>query len=484
MSRLPAVGGDSGNWGEILNDFLSQALQADGTLKPKLYTLNSLSDVTTSSPADAQVLSYVAADAKWKNQAIIAGGTPISVVELAPVQAILIGNALGYSSVPNYTVTDGSATDLETGLPITTTITANANGALVVDGHTAAVGDRIAFWDNINYPDHDSTGVYTVAATGDSIHPFVLNRTTDTTTNRYWVAPILHSDRYGNGFSVRLTIDPSGFEAWILALVAPGAMAEGTSSALSLNAHAEGTSTTASDSAAHAEGYFTTASGTYSHSEGLSTTSSGYGSHVEGVSSTSSGFGSHAEGQSATASGEGAHAEGLEATASGDGSHAEGELTTASGFVAHAEGNFTVAARIGEHAEGSGFFSGNIPAQVSRVTVASQTISGSLNIGFGMFQATDLVLTDNRLSVIRLDLGAWRSADDTASHWLIQITASRKNGSVRLVAPATITQTDHDTGANAWTVDVSTTSDGLSLSVTADSGTVRWVGVTEIVEVP
>lgn len=33
MARLPQVGGDSGNWGEILNDFLSQSLADDGSLK-------------------------------------------------------------------------------------------------------------------------------------------------------------------------------------------------------------------------------------------------------------------------------------------------------------------------------------------------------------------------------------------------------------------------------------------------------------------
>lgn len=33
MSRLPTPGGDSGNWGDILNDFLGQAHNADGTLR-------------------------------------------------------------------------------------------------------------------------------------------------------------------------------------------------------------------------------------------------------------------------------------------------------------------------------------------------------------------------------------------------------------------------------------------------------------------
>lgn len=34
MARLPQVGGDKGNWGDILNDFLLQSHTADGTIKP------------------------------------------------------------------------------------------------------------------------------------------------------------------------------------------------------------------------------------------------------------------------------------------------------------------------------------------------------------------------------------------------------------------------------------------------------------------
>ena len=34
MARLPQPGGDQGNWGVILNDFLTQSLSTDGTLKP------------------------------------------------------------------------------------------------------------------------------------------------------------------------------------------------------------------------------------------------------------------------------------------------------------------------------------------------------------------------------------------------------------------------------------------------------------------
>jgi hypothetical protein len=34
MPRLPQPGGDNGNWGQILNDFLSQSIDNDGSLKP------------------------------------------------------------------------------------------------------------------------------------------------------------------------------------------------------------------------------------------------------------------------------------------------------------------------------------------------------------------------------------------------------------------------------------------------------------------
>lgn len=34
MARLPQPGGDAGNWGQLLNDYLSQSHNGDGTLKP------------------------------------------------------------------------------------------------------------------------------------------------------------------------------------------------------------------------------------------------------------------------------------------------------------------------------------------------------------------------------------------------------------------------------------------------------------------
>jgi len=52
MSRLPTPGADDGNWGTILNDFLVQAHNPDGTLKANAVTASSLGSGT-----DGQVLT-------------------------------------------------------------------------------------------------------------------------------------------------------------------------------------------------------------------------------------------------------------------------------------------------------------------------------------------------------------------------------------------------------------------------------------------
>ncbi len=44
MSRLPTPGGDRGNWGQILNDYLSQAHKPDGTLKDNAVSSASLTN--------------------------------------------------------------------------------------------------------------------------------------------------------------------------------------------------------------------------------------------------------------------------------------------------------------------------------------------------------------------------------------------------------------------------------------------------------
>lgn len=65
MARLPTVGGDAGNWGDILNDYLSQSHNADGSLKTDSVGAPQLrpSSVTTVAIGDGQVTNSKVADA-------------------------------------------------------------------------------------------------------------------------------------------------------------------------------------------------------------------------------------------------------------------------------------------------------------------------------------------------------------------------------------------------------------------------------------
>jgi len=49
MARLPQPGGDEGEWGEILNDYLSQTLKSDGTIKDNVVTNAALAPDSVSS---------------------------------------------------------------------------------------------------------------------------------------------------------------------------------------------------------------------------------------------------------------------------------------------------------------------------------------------------------------------------------------------------------------------------------------------------
>lgn len=58
MARLPVPGSDDGQWGTVLNDFLSQSHATDGTLKPTAVsgtgaamTTNNLSDLSDAAVA-------------------------------------------------------------------------------------------------------------------------------------------------------------------------------------------------------------------------------------------------------------------------------------------------------------------------------------------------------------------------------------------------------------------------------------------------
>lgn len=64
MARLPQVGGDDGNWGEVLNQFLTIAHTDEGSLKPNAVSQAigaasiAASQLSAGGGADGRVLTY------------------------------------------------------------------------------------------------------------------------------------------------------------------------------------------------------------------------------------------------------------------------------------------------------------------------------------------------------------------------------------------------------------------------------------------
>lgn len=128
MARLPQPGADSGAWGDILNDFLSQSHDADGSLKAGVVEESNLSsDVvtklnTTSSVADGSITTTKLADgavttakldtttsANLKDRANHTGTQAISTVsglqaslDTKPNKGDLVFNVKDYGAVGNW----------------------------------------------------------------------------------------------------------------------------------------------------------------------------------------------------------------------------------------------------------------------------------------------------------------------------------------------------------------------------------------------
>ena len=82
MSRLPQPGGDSGSWGQILNDYLSQSHNADGTLKDGV--------VTGATLAPSALASYIPSSQKGiaNGVATLDASTTIPQAQLSGVAAL------------------------------------------------------------------------------------------------------------------------------------------------------------------------------------------------------------------------------------------------------------------------------------------------------------------------------------------------------------------------------------------------------------
>lgn len=95
MARLPVPQSDEGVWGELLNDYLSQAHASDGTIKPSAVNSDAISDsaitaskLAASAGSNGQVLAKntgVSGGLEWTTAAAPADATTTSkgLIQLA-----------------------------------------------------------------------------------------------------------------------------------------------------------------------------------------------------------------------------------------------------------------------------------------------------------------------------------------------------------------------------------------------------------------
>src|SRR4051812_18192458 len=73
MARLPEPGGDQGQWGDVLNDYLKVAHDANGSLKDNSVASRNIQDgavnvakiATSGTPTDGQALTYSGSALTW-----------------------------------------------------------------------------------------------------------------------------------------------------------------------------------------------------------------------------------------------------------------------------------------------------------------------------------------------------------------------------------------------------------------------------------
>ncbi|HSX28900.1 MAG TPA: hypothetical protein VLF60_05635 [Candidatus Saccharimonadales bacterium] len=90
MGRLPIPGQDSGTWGNILNDFLSQTLQTDGTLKDGIVSTVKLDSTVQAQLTTITNISQVTATTQAGTTYTLALADAATAVELSSASAVTV----------------------------------------------------------------------------------------------------------------------------------------------------------------------------------------------------------------------------------------------------------------------------------------------------------------------------------------------------------------------------------------------------------
>lgn len=98
MARLPQLGGDEGTWGEVLNDFLLETHNNDGTLKPAIVTSTNLAPNAVGSNA-------LSSNSVTSTTLAVSGGTDGQVLTKDSAQTSGMKWASATASIPQATTT-------------------------------------------------------------------------------------------------------------------------------------------------------------------------------------------------------------------------------------------------------------------------------------------------------------------------------------------------------------------------------------------
>ena len=90
MSRLPTPGSDSGTWGNVLNDYLSQSLSTDGTLKDGIVSNGKLDSSVQSKLTTIDTLPYIAATTQDGTTYTLALSDANTAVEVTSSSSVII----------------------------------------------------------------------------------------------------------------------------------------------------------------------------------------------------------------------------------------------------------------------------------------------------------------------------------------------------------------------------------------------------------